>query len=172
VRLSPAWRKFALTAHVMLSVGWLGAVLGFLTLSVVGLTNSDATTVRSVYLAMEATAWFVLVPLSLASLVTGVVQALGTPWGLFRHYWVVFKLAINLVATVVLLLYMQTLTYLARIAADSRGQDVSELRDLSPVLHASAALLLLVVATALAIYKPRGTTRYGRRKRDAWRANP
>ena len=164
MRLTPAWRKFALTAHVTLSVGWLGAVLGFLTLSVVGLANSDATTVRSVYLVMEATAWFVLVPLSLASLFTGVVQALGTPWGLFRHYWVVFKLAINLVATVVLLLYMQTLTYLAHTAADSRGQDVSELRDPSPVLHASAALLLLVVATALAIYKPRGTTRYGRRK--------
>ena len=113
---------------------------------------------------MEATAWFVLVPLSLASLFTGVVQALGTPWGLFRHYWVIFKLAINLVATVVLLLYTQTLTYLARTAADSRGQNVSELRDPSPVIHASAALLLLVVATALAIYKPRGTTRYGRGK--------
>jgi hypothetical protein len=31
------------------------------------------------------------------------------------------------------------------------------------VLHAAAALLLLLVATTLAIYKPRGMTRYGQR---------
>lgn len=168
MRFSPAWRKFGLTAHVTLSVGWLGAVFGFLTLSVVGLTNSDAATVRSVYLAMEATGWFVLVPLSLASLLSGAAQALGTPWGLFRHYWVIFKLAINLVATIVLVLYMQTLTHLARIADGSRGDDVADLRDPSPVLHASAALLLLVAATTLAVFKPRGTTDHWRhRQRDS-----
>jgi hypothetical protein len=60
----------------------------------------------------SAILWFVLVPLSLASLLTGLVQSLGTPWGLFRHYWVLFKLLINVLATIVLLMYMQTLTYL------------------------------------------------------------
>ena len=61
---------------------------------------------------MELTGWVVLVPLSLASLATGLVCSLGSVWGLFRHYWVLFKLAINLVATIVLLLYMQTLEHL------------------------------------------------------------
>jgi hypothetical protein len=32
------------------------------------------------------------------------------------------------------------------------------------VLHAGGALLLLLVATTLAVYKPRGMTRYGQRK--------
>jgi hypothetical protein len=156
-------RKALLTAHVTASVGWLGAVAGFLALSIAGLTSQDAQTVRATYLAMEAIGWFVLVPFSLASLLTGVVQSLGTKWGLFRHYWVLVKLLINVIATVILLLYMQTLSSLAGVAAEST-LDPSGLRDPSPVLHAGAALLLLLVATTLAVYKPRGMTRYGQRK--------
>jgi SNF family Na+-dependent transporter len=159
----PRLRKALLTAHVTASVGWLGAVAGFLALSIVGLTSQDAQTVRATYLAMEAIGWFVLVPFSLASLLTGVVQSLGTKWGLFRHYWVLVKLLINVVATVILLLYMQTLSSLAGVAAEST-LDLSGLRDPSPVLHAGAALLLLLAATTLAVYKPRGMTRYGQRK--------
>ena len=111
--LTPRLRKFALTAHITCSVGWLGAVAGFLALALVGLTNNDDQTVRAAYVAMDSTGSFVLVPLALASLLTGLVQSLGTKWGLFRHYWVVFKLLMNVFATVLLLLYLQTLTDLA-----------------------------------------------------------
>jgi hypothetical protein len=163
--LSPRLRKLALTAHVTSSVGWLGAVVAFLALSVAGLTSQDPQTVRGAYLVMELTGWVVLVPLSLASLASGLVCSLGSAWGLFRHYWVLFKLVINLVATIVLLLYMQTLDYLGDVAAATTMSSggLGELRDPSPVLHAAAALLLLLVATTLAIYQPRGMTRYGQR---------
>ncbi|MDQ6901046.1 MAG: hypothetical protein M3072_16375, partial [Candidatus Dormibacteraeota bacterium] len=86
--MTPSLRKFALTAHVTCSVGWLGAVAGFLALAVAGLTSRDAQMVRGTYLAMDVTGWFVIVPLSFASLLTGLISSLGTPWGLFRHYWV------------------------------------------------------------------------------------
>jgi hypothetical protein len=164
--MTPRLRKLMLTAHVTSSVGWLGAVAVSFALGVAGLTSQDAQTVRGAYLTLELTGWFVLVPLSLASLLTGLVQSLGTTWGLFRHYWVLFKLLINLVASIVLLLYMQTLSYLAGIAAEATlsSGDLAELRNPSPVLHAGGALLLLVVATTLAVYKPRGMTRYGQRK--------
>ncbi|MGH2358186.1 MAG: hypothetical protein ACRDGJ_09270 [Candidatus Limnocylindria bacterium] len=89
--MTPRLRKFALTAHVAFSVGWLGAVAGFVGLGVVGLTSEDAQTVRGAYLVMELAAWLTL-------------------------------------------------------------------------LHAALALLLLLVATALAVYKPRGMTPYGQRK--------
>ena len=163
-------RRFALAAHVVSSVGWLGAVACVLALAVAGLASEDAQTVRAVYPAMEVAAWYVLLPLALASLLTGVVQGLGTKWGLFRHYWVVIKLGINLLATVVLLLYLETLGSLADAAATSSGADLSGVRSASPVLHAGAALLLLVVATVLAVYKPRGVTRYGWRKQQEQRA--
>lgn len=42
---------------------------------------------------------------------------LRAAWGLLRHHWVVVKLVITALATLVLLLYTQTLTYLAEVAA-------------------------------------------------------
>jgi hypothetical protein len=170
--LTPRLRKLALTAHVTSSVGWLGAVVAFLALSVAGMTSQDPQTVRGAYLVMELTGWFVLVPLSLGSLATGLICSLGSAWGLFRHYWVLFKLVINLVATIVLLLYMQTLNSLGDVAAATTMSDsgLGGLRDPSPALHAAAALLLLLVATTLAIYKPRGMTRYGQRTQHRQRS--
>jgi hypothetical protein len=164
--LSPGVRKLALTAHVASSVGWLGAVVVFLALAVVGLTSQDAQTVRGAYRVMEPAASFVLIPLALASFLTGLVNSLGSTWGLFRHYWVLFKLLINVFATIVLLMYMQTLGHLADVAADRRA-DLSVVRSASPLLHAGAALLLLLTATVLAVYKPRGVTPYGRRRHAA-----
>jgi hypothetical protein len=161
--MTPRLRKFALTAHVASSAGWLGAVVVFLGLAVVGLTSPNAQTVRGAYLVMEPAAWFVLVPLAFASLLTGLVQSLGTTWGLFRHYWVIFKLIINVVTTIVLLVYMETFSFMAGVAADPNAE-LGVVRNASPALHAGAALLLLVVATTLAVYKPPGVTRYGRRK--------
>lgn len=161
--MTPGLRKLVLTAHVTTSVGWLGAVAGFLALGVVGLTDQDPRIVRAVYLVMEPAAGLVLVPLSVASLLSGLIQSLGGAWGLFRHYWVLFKLLINIVASVVLLLYIQTLRALAGFAADPTV-DLDMVRSPSPVLHAGAALLLLLVAVTLSVYKPRGLTPYGRRK--------
>jgi hypothetical protein len=161
--MRPRLRKLALTAHVVSSVGWLGAVSTVLAIAVIGLTSDDAETVRGAYLLMEPIGWFVLSPMALASLLTGLVQALGTTWGLFRHYWVLFKLLINVFATIVLLMYMQTLNSLADVAADARV-DLEVVRSASPLLHAGAALLLVLTATVLAVFKPPGLTAYGRRR--------
>jgi hypothetical protein len=167
--MTPAVRRFALTAHVTSSVGWLGAVAAFLALAIVGLTSHDAQTVRGAYLVMEPAAWFVLVPLAFASLLTGIVMSLGTTWGLFRHYWVLFKLLITIFATVILLIYMGTFRLMAGVAADP-SVDLGVVRNASPVVHATLALLVLLVATVLAVYKPRGMTPYGWRKYRAQRS--
>ncbi|CAM3367941.1 DUF2269 domain-containing protein [Kibdelosporangium persicum] len=169
--MKPRLRKLALTAHLVASMGWLGAVVVFLALAVIGLTSQDAQTMRGAYLVMQPAAWWVLVPLAVASLLTGIVQALGTTWGLFRHYWVLFKLLINVVATVVLLMYMRTFGIMARTASDP-ATSPSSIRALgaSPSQHAALALMLLLVATLLAVYKPKGVTRYGQRKQRAEQA--
>lgn len=166
--MTPAWRKFALTVHVTSSVGWLGAVVGFLALSVAGLTSPETQIVRAAYLGMDMLGWFVIVPLSFASLLTGLFQALGTTWGLFRHYWVVLKFLINIFATALLLVHMQPTSHLARAAAATTlaHNDLRAVR-IQLVFDAGAALVLLMVATTLSVYKPRGLTRYGwRRQQD------
>lgn len=160
-------RKLALTAHVVLSVGWLGAAASSLVLAVAGVVSDDIQTVRSGFVTIEVLGWYVLVPSSLASLLTGLVSSLGTTWGLFRHYWVLAKLVINVFATIVLLMYVQSLEHLAGVAAQTSSTgDLAGLRSASPAVHAGAALLLLLLATVLGVYKPRGLTRYGWRKQQ------
>lgn len=136
------------------------------TLAVAGLTSKDVQIVRAAYLAMELAAWFVILPLSLASLFTGLVMSLATVWGLFRHYWVIFKLFLNVFAITILLLYTQSIGYFAGIAARDTlsSGDLIALRNPTHVLHTVGALLMLLAATTLSVYKPRGMTRYGARR--------
>jgi len=163
--MTPPIRKFALTAHITFSVGWLGAVAVFLVLAIASLTSLDAQLVRGLYLAMEVTGWYVIVPLCLASLATGLIVSLGSAWGLFRHYWVLAKFLITISSALILFGFTRTLGYLGNLAADTTLA-IDNLRNPSPVLHASLALLALLVTTTLSVYKPWGKTRYGRRKAE------
>jgi hypothetical protein len=79
MQLAPPVRKLMLTAHITFSVGWLGSVAVFLALAITGLTSHDAPLVRAAYRAIGLSGWFVVVPSSFAALLTGMVQALGTP---------------------------------------------------------------------------------------------
>ena len=164
--LPPGVRKFTLTAHVTTSVGWLGAVAAYICLDVTAVTSGDVRTVRGAYLAMELVAWYVIVPLALASMVTGTVQALVSPWGLFRHYWVVVKLLLTLFATVVLLLETDTISYLAGEAVASA--DPRHLPGSLP--HSIGGLLVLLTTAILSVFKPRGLTPYGWRKQQQRRS--
>jgi hypothetical protein len=156
------------TTHVTSSVGWVGAVLAFLALAVIGFTSDDPVKVRGAYLLMAPAAWFVLVPLAHASLLSGIVLSLGTTWGLFRYYWVVLKLGITAFATVILLIYMGTFRQMAGVAADP-VVDLAMVRNASPIVHAILALVLLVAAAVLGVYKPLGMTAYGERRLEEQR---
>jgi hypothetical protein len=160
--MAPRLRKFALTAHVTSSVGLLGAIAAFLALAGAGLTSQDTQIVRAAYLAMEMIARLVIVPLAFAALLTGVVQSLGTPWGLLRHYWVLVKLLLTVFATGVLLLKMGLISYAARLAAETTLAR-ADLRaaGIELVVHAAGGLLILLVPAVLSVYKPQGLTRYG-----------
>lgn len=162
--MRPGLRKFMLIVHLTVSVGWIGAVATYLALAVFAVISQDPQTVRATWIARELTGWFVIVPLALAALLSGLVMALGTPWGLFRHYWVLFSLVLTIFSTVVLLLRMPSVSVLADMAREATGADLARLeRDL---LHPGAGLIVLLVITVLNVYKPRGMTPYGWRKQQ------
>lgn len=164
-RLSPRLRKLVLTIHVVSTVGWLGAVLVFVALAVVGLTATETQSVRAVLSVMEPVAWYVLVPFAATSLVVGIIQSLGTPWGLIRHYWVIFKLLITTFSTIILISYMTTFNQMSHAAANP-ASTADQLRPFaaSVLLHGGLALAGLVISVVLSIYKPRALTAYGRRR--------
>ena len=158
-------RKFALTTHVTSSVGWLGSVAAFLALAIAGVGSQDPQLVRAAYLAMHVITWFVIIPFCVAALLTGLVQSLGTTWGVFRHYWVLTKLILTTLATIILLLHTQPIERVAAMAAETAlsSADARQLR-LQLVGDAAAALFVLLMTTALSVYKPWGLTPYGLRK--------
>ena len=166
--MAPAARKFTLTVHIVSSIGWLGAVVTFLTLAVVGLTSTEPEMVRGAYIAMEVNYLFAIVPFGLVSLVSGIVASLGTRWGLFKHYWVLVKLLVTIPTCFLMLVHVQPVSYLARVAAKAplASSDLAALR-LQLVAYAVAATLILLTMTVLSVYKPRGRTRYGQRKQHS-----
>ena len=160
--MPPRLRKAVLTAHIVTSVGWLGAVGAYIALDVTAVTSTDPDRVRAAYLGMEVTAVNAIVPLAIASVLIGLVNALGTPWGLFRHYWVLVKLLLTAVATAVLLVESQTIRSLARTAESA--SDPTTLPGTLP--HSLGGLVVLLLVMLLSIYKPRGLTRHGWRKQQ------
>ena len=162
--MAPGLRKLVLTVHLTSSVGWIGAVVAYLALGVSAVTSQDAQTVRAAWIAMELIGWLVLVPVALAALLTGLVMSLGTPWGLFRHYWILITLVLTILSTVVLLLHMPTVSSLADVARGADGADLAGLG--GDLLHPGVGLLVLLVIMGLNVYKPRGLTPYGWRRQQ------
>jgi len=144
-----------LTTHIAASVGWAGALAVFLAHALVSVISEDQGIVNAAGLAMATAAWFVILPLAVATLLTGIVQGLGCPWGLFRHYWVLAKLVLTVFATAILLLKLGAITAVAD--ATLADLDLSGLRK-SLMVHAAGGLAVLLTAVCLAVYKPRGTT--------------
>lgn len=166
MRMSPAVRKLALATHLAFSVGWIGAVLAYLALGIAAVTQ-DAHTARGAWIAMELIGWRVIVPLAIGTLLTGVVMALGTRWGLFRYYWVLLSFVLTTLATVVLLLHMPTVSALARTARASETAGLDGMG--GDLFHAVAGLIVLVGILVLNVYKPPGVTRYGWRQQTLQR---
>jgi hypothetical protein len=170
--MSPGVRRLALVMHIVASVGWLGSVAVFLVLAAVGLTSGDDGLVRASYVSADVVTRLVIVPLCLVALVTGLVQSLGTAWGLFRNYWVIAKLVLTLLGTGLLFLHTGPIALMARVASTA-GSDLADHRQLQVqlVADAAAAVVLLLVTTGLSVFKPRGVTPYGWRKQREERSN-
>jgi hypothetical protein len=153
----PALRKALLALHIVSSIGLIGTVASFLVLAVSGIVAIDIATVEAAYLSMSMLTWRIIVPMAFVALAVGVIQSLLTPWGLFRHYWVVAKLVLTVFAVVVLMVQTATIERLADAAASGSLVGLA-MGQVAMVVHAAGGLAVLVVATLLSVYKPRGMT--------------
>jgi len=155
-RLSPTARKLTLTVHVAAGVGWLGVHAVLVLLAGTGLTTGDRTLLDAVYVAAGRVGVLVF-PFAFVCLASGVLLGLGTPWGLFRHWWVTAKLVINVA---MLAASGAVLSRVVEEAAD-RARDGASVGDLGPriLVGSTVGLVLLVVATALSVWRPRSRPR-------------
>ena len=117
--LSQTARRVLLIVHISVSVGWMGAAAAYVALNVPALTGADEQTMRAAHLMMPVVAEYTLVPLAVATVVTGLALALGTRWGLLQHYWVVVSLGVTLFAAAILVLHLPAVDEMAAVAADA-----------------------------------------------------
>jgi hypothetical protein len=164
--MPPLLRKLALAVHLTTSVGWIGAVAGYLALDVTVTTGGDASVVRAAWIAMGLVTSWAILPLAFASLVTGLVMALGTKWGLFRHWWVLISFLLTVGATGVLLSETRVISGSAAMAADPTTSREQLLALPSTLPHSVGGLAVLLVVQVLNVYKPHGLTPYGWRKQQ------
>ncbi|MCR5882203.1 hypothetical protein LRS03_04745 [Rhizobacter sp. J219] len=170
---SPRWNRMVFMIHVTTSVAWIGAVACFLALAIVGYTSRHQQVVQAAYISMDLITWFVILPLSLASPVSGIVQGLGTAWGLLRHYWVAVKLFITIPSCVLLLLHMAPTSRLAAASVEGAldDQGAASLR-MQIIGDSAAAVFVLLIVTALSVYKPKGLTAAGAAAKARLRDTP
>jgi len=99
--------------------------------------------------------------------VTGLIQSLGTQWGLFRHYWILAKFLLTILCITVLLFHQFTaVAKAAKLVSGTAAGTLlrAELGGVGFVLVRASGLgiLVLLVVMTLSVYKPWGLTRYGR----------
>ena len=148
-KLSPPWRKFVLTVHIATAVGWLGVDLVLLTLGTAGLAGADP---EVVYPAQSLIGRMLFTPLCVLVWLIGVINALFTPWGLVRHWWVLVKLLLTtLMLGLVLFLLYPGLSDAGELAGSLPSRD-----RVNMVVAPAVSSTLLVIATVLSTYKPWG----------------
>ncbi|MEW2357088.1 hypothetical protein [Spirillospora sp. NPDC029432] len=164
VRIGRRWRKAILAAHVVSAGAWIGIDV---IVAVLVLTGRFGSTDEMRGLAYQALAAFVVWPMlvsALVCLVTGVILGLGTRWGLLRYWWVAVKLVLNVLLCVLIIVALQP--GMAEVGEYGRtlGAGVPEPEDVSSLFYPPAvSLTTLTFATVLAVAKPWGRIRGGRR---------
>ncbi len=162
VKLSRPARRASLVVHAAASAGWLGLTLGLFALGVTAATTGSAVTVEASVRAMKLFADWLLLPLAFLTLLSGLLLALGTPWGLARHRWVYTKFWLTLATTTATVFALRPGVNDA-VFAVAAGEPVPDAGDIlfGPVVSLSAYLFMTVIS----ILKPWGLTRRGRRLR-------
>jgi hypothetical protein len=158
-RLTPAVRKTLLALHIVLGIGWMGVDIALLVLLITARTTDDATLAVSGFNAIRMIVPVAVPPLSLGILATGLLLGLGTPWGLVRYWWVLIKLILSGVMTVLVFTSLvPEVSSMAILAATTGSADAvrASLGDLPTQLlfPPVVSFAMLGIATFLSIFKP------------------
>ncbi|WP_329120096.1 DUF2269 domain-containing protein [Streptomyces sp. NBC_01465] len=153
-------RRALLVAHVAVSVSWLGLTVGLLALGITAWTSGSPDITRATYRSMKVFGDWLVVPVAVLTLGTGVVLSLRTPWGLARYHWVRTKFWLTLVT-------LAASAFALRPGINDAA--ASGLPDSSLVAAPVVASTAYFFMTALSVLKPWGLTKRGRIHRSASR---
>ncbi|HEU0286112.1 MAG TPA: DUF2269 family protein [Nocardioidaceae bacterium] len=166
-RLSASARKLTLTIHIITALGWIGVDFVLLVFAVTGMTSDDPTTLAMCYRAIDLFAVVLLLPLGLLSLASGLLLGWGSKYGILRYRWVFWKLVLNLVLTTLVVVLLRPAVSDAADAVSGPTATLNDRLDQAQsnlIFPPTVSITALTLATVLAVYKPWGRTKYGRRR--------
>lgn len=155
-------RRALLVVHVAASAGWLGLTLGLLALALTAATTESTPMIEAACRSMKVFTDWLVIPMALLTLLSGLVLSLGTKWGLARHRWVYTKFWLTLVTLTASLFALRPGVNDA-VETVSSGASLAQPLDL--VMGPAVSLATYVFMTVISVLKPWGLTRRGRRPR-------
>lgn len=110
-RINMTQRKWLVTIHLLFSAIMLGMSFVFLVLSIVAGTTNDEGVFKACYSIMHLLSKTTIRFSTIGTLVTGILLSVLTPWGLFKHYWIIVKEAVTFLTILIgpVGMYMWTL---------------------------------------------------------------
>ena len=155
--LSTNLRKLNLIVHLTSSLGWFGGCLAFIFLGVFALNQGDFQVAGSLSYGLKICTWYVILPLCIISLFSGIIQAVGTQWGLFKHYWIIIKLLLTCMATILLIIHLQPIDMLSNaFIKDGVDRVTASQNIISLISKAGLAAITILLLTTISVFKPWG----------------
>jgi hypothetical protein len=155
-------RQWLLFAHVVISLGWMGAGAANVVLAVTAGMTSSSETRRACYQLINRLDFALVIPLAFGTLASGVVISLATKWGLFRYWWVLVKLVLTL-AMILFSTFGVGVWVEVSMAATASVSEASPVAS-TLVVGAAANIVSFLFMTWASIAKP-WPRRPGRRRR-------
>ena len=167
-QVTPGTRKALLTLHVALSGIFLGVAVVMVTLAVLAAGAEDVAVAHSHYALLESFDLTILPWFSLSSIMSGLAVSLTGKWGLVKHYWVLVKFILAVLAVASGLAFVQGWVVTAAEGSAqlvaTAGRSVELGTDPSWLVGGFGfGGVLVLAATVLSVYKPWGRTWFGRR---------
>lgn len=157
--------KGLLTLHIVSAVAFLGSVAGCSSPGIRAATRDDIAEAHTIYELMTVLPFALGIPLSFLALGSGILLALTSTWGLFRHWWVTAKLVLLVVTIFVgALVTGPAMSDPANHTSATGDGDRSD--EWAVVLVLGLQIAMILTASVLAVLKPGGRIPW--RARSSW----
>ncbi|WP_432939158.1 hypothetical protein ACQPXM_28855 [Kribbella sp. CA-253562] len=155
-RLTGKARKLTLVLHLASVGSWIGLDVAMAVLVFTAMGSDDPGTKSLSFPALELVTIWPMTISGLTCLVTGVLLAYGSNYGLTKYWWVVVKLGLNLLLSTLVLIALRPGV---EEMADQARQPGAVLKATDLIFPPIVSPTLLMVAVVLSVFKPWGRLR-------------
>lgn len=163
-KITVTQKRWLVSAHVLSFVVWFGTTVCFLILMIIATQTSDRHTQHIIYMLVEKLDVSLIWSSSLATVVTGALISILTPWGLIRFYWIVLKEVLSLLSIILGMVGLHPwLLYAISVTSTQEGSlaqaaslAVNQQKQFAGIVFQLIALMLMVVVS---LFKPWGQFR-------------